>query len=166
MSKRSRKSQSGSLTGDRVLATNRKAKFNYELIESYEAGISLIGSEARSLRETAPGINEAFVDFDARSEAWVKQMRIATMKHAAFSHSELRPRKLLLHRFELEKLRAAVERDGMTVVPTKVYYKDGRAKLEISLARGKKNYDKRQPIKERTAEREAGAAMARGKKDY
>ncbi len=166
MSKRSKKSQTGSLTGDRILATNRKAKFNYELGDTYEAGISLIGSEARSLRETSPGINEAFVDFDSRSQAWVKQMRISTMKHAAFSHSELRPRKLLLHRVELNRLRAAVERDGMTVVPTKVYYKDGRAKLEISLARGKKNYDKRQTLKERTADREARAAIARGRKDY
>ena len=152
--------------GDRVLATNRRAKFDYELGDRWEAGLSLIGSEARSLRDTAPGINEAFVDFDWRGEAWVKQMRIAPMKHAAFGHEELRPRKLLLHRSELERLRMRVEKEGMTLVPTKVYYKKGRAKLEIALARGKKNYDKRQSIKAKTADREAAAAISRGRKDY
>lgn len=150
--------------GDRVLATNRRAKFEYELGDRYEAGISLIGSEARSLRETSPGINEAFIDMDRSGEAWVKQMRIAQMKHAAFGHSELRPRKLLLHRSELDRIRAGLEREGMTAVPTKVYYKNGRAKLEIAMAKGKKLHDKRQAIKERTEEREARAAMTRGRR--
>jgi SsrA-binding protein len=92
-------------------------------------------------------------------------MRIATMSHAAFGHAELRARKLLLHRSELDRIRAAIERDGMTAVPTKIYYKSGRAKLELALAKGKKLHDKRQTIKARTEEREARAAMARGRKD-
>lgn len=151
-------------SGDRVLATNRRAKFDYELGDKYEAGIVLIGSEARALRDTAPGINDAFIDVDRQGEAWVKQMRIAQMKHAAFGHTETRSRKLLLHRAELNKIRAAIERDGMTAVPTKVYYKDGRAKIELALAKGKKLHDKRQSIKDRTEEREARAAMSRGRK--
>jgi SsrA-binding protein len=146
-----------------VLATNRRARFDYELGDRYEAGLVLIGSEARSLRETSPGINEAFIDIDRDGEAWVKQMRIATMKHAAFGHQELRARKLLLHRSEIDSLRAAIDRDGMTAVPTKIYYKDGRVKLELALAKGKKLHDKRETIKRRTEEREARAAMVRGR---
>lgn len=126
----------------------------------------LIGSEARSLRDTSPGITEAWVEIDRQGEAWVRQMRIATLPHAAFAHEELRPRKLLLHRDEIQKLRAAVEREGMTLVPTKIYFKNGRAKLEFALARGKKKHDVRQAIKERQADLEARAAMQRGRKNY
>lgn len=152
--------------GDRLLATNRRAKFDYELGDKFEAGLALIGSEARSLRETAPGLGESWVDVDRNGEVWVMQMRIAPMKHAAFGHGELRPRKLLLHRVEIDKMRAAVEREGMTLIPTKVYFKGGRAKLEVAVARGKKTYDKRATIKARDADREATAAMQRGRKDY
>lgn len=154
------KKTSGKSGSDKLLATNKRARFDYELGEKFEAGISLIGSEARSLRETAPGINDAFIDVNRQGEAWVLQMRIAPMSHAAFAHTELRPRKLLLHRVELDRIRAALDREGMTVVPTKIYYKGGRAKLEIALAKGKKLHDKRQAIKERTEEREARAAMS------
>lgn len=158
MSKGGKKSGKSS-PGEGVLATNRRARFDYELGEKFEAGLSLIGSEARSLRETSPGINEAFINVDRQGEAWVMQMRIAHMKDAAFGHTELRPRKLLLHRKELDRIRAALEREGMTAIPTKVYYKAGRAKLEIALAKGKKLHDKRHAIKERTEEREARAAI-------
>lgn len=163
MAKQSNKSADAK-GGQKVLATNRRAKFDYELGDKYEAGLVLIGSEARALRDTAPGINDAFIDIDRRGEAWVRQMRIAQMKHAAFGHTETRPRKLLLNRSELERIRAAVERDGMTAIPTRIYYKGGRAKLELALAKGKKMHDKRHAIKERTEEREARAAMARGRK--
>ncbi len=156
--KKSKKGKEGN-----VLATNRRARFDYELGDKFEAGLVLIGSEARSLRETSPGINEAFIDVDRQGEAWVRQMRIAQMKHAAFGHTEVRPRKLLLHRRELDRIRAAIERDGMTAIPTKIYYKQGRAKLEIALARGKKQHDKRETIKQRTEEREARAAINRGR---
>jgi len=152
--------------GEKILATNRRAKFDYELGQRFEAGLCLIGSEARSIRDTSPGINEAFIDLDRNGEAWVKQMRITHMKHAAFGHTEVRPRKLLLHQAELNKIRAALERDGMTAIPTIVYYKKGRVKLEFALARGKKQFDKRHAIKERTENREAQAAISRGRKDY
>lgn len=156
----------GQNPGEKVLAQNRRAKFDYELTDRYEAGLCLIGSEARSLRETSPGINDAFIDIDRNGEAWVKQMRIAQMSHAAFGHTETRARKLLLHKKELNQIRAALEREGMTAVPTKIYYKNGRAKLELALAKGKKLHDKRHAIKERTEEREARAAISRGRKDY
>lgn len=165
MAKGGKKKSKGS-PGSSVLAKNRRASFDYELGERYEAGISLIGSEARSLRDHAPGINDAFVDIDRSGNAWVKQMRIAPMKHAAFGHEELRPRRLLLHRYEIDQMRAAIEREGMTLVVTQIYYKTGRAKLEVAVARGKKLHDKRQALREKTARDEARAAINRGRKDY
>lgn len=149
--------------GDRVVAVNRRASFNYELGDHYEAGLQLIGSEARSLREHAPDLTDAWVDVDVRGEAWVKGLRIPPMKHAAFGHEERRPRKLLLHRHEIERMKEALEREGMTLVATKCYIKGGRAKLEVALARGKKMHDKRQSIKEKELDREAKAAMRRNR---
>ena len=146
---------------DRVIATNRRARFNYDLTDSYEAGVSLIGSEARSLRERAADLTDAWVDIDDRFQAWVKGMRIPPMAHAAFGHDEKRTRRLLLHREQIERLKAAVEREGMTIVVTKCYFKQGRVKLEIRLARGRKTHDKRQAIKSREADREARQALRR-----
>lgn len=148
-------------SSDRVIATNRRAHFNYELSDSYEAGVALIGSEARSLRERAADLTDAWVDIDPGFQAWVKGMRIPPMQHAAFGHEERRTRRLLLHAEQIARLKAAVERDGMTIVVTKCYYKQGRVKLEIRLARGKKTHDKRHAIKDREAEREARQAMRR-----
>ncbi len=153
-------------TGERVLAQNRRASFDYELGDKYEAGLQLLGSEARSIRNHAPTIVDAFVDIDRSGEAWVKQMRIPPLSHAAFGHEEVRPRKLLLHRNEIDRLRGKTEKEGMTLVPTRVYYKQGRAKLEFRVARGRKKHDKRQAIRERTEKAEARAAIARGRKDY
>jgi SsrA-binding protein len=149
--------------GVKLIASNRRARFNYELFDSYEAGVSLIGSEARSLRERAADLTDAWVDIDGQNQAWVKGMRIPALKHAAFGHEEQRMRRLLLHAEEIARLRAAVERDGMTAVVTKCYFKRGRVKLEIRLARGKKRHDKRQAIKSREASREAEMAMKRAK---
>ena len=150
--------------GDRLVSKNRRASFNYELGDSYEAGLVLIGSEARSLRENTADLSDAWVDIDARNEAWVKGMRVPHLKHAAFGHDERRPRKLLLHREQIDKLRGLVERDGMTLIVTKCYIKSGRAKLEFAIARGKKVHDKRHAMKEKQAHREAEAAMRRGRK--
>lgn len=148
---------------DRLIATNRRARFNYDLGDSYEAGVSLIGSEARSLRERAADLTDAWVDIDQRSQAWVKGLRIPPMQHAAFGHEERRTRRLLLHAEEIARLKAAVERDGMTIVVTKCYFKGGRVKLEIRLAKGRKTHDKRQAIKNREADREARQAIRRGR---
>lgn len=148
-------------SSDRVIATNRRARFDYELTDSYEAGVALIGSEARSLRERAADLTDAWVDIDGGSQAWVKGMRIPPMQHAAFGHEERRTRRLLLHAEQIKRLKAAVERDGMTIVVTKCYFKQGRVKLEIRLAKGRKTHDKRHAIKDREADREARQAMRR-----
>lgn len=150
--------------GDRLVSKNRRASFDYELGDSYEAGLVLIGSEARSLRENTADLTDAWVDIDGRGEAWVKGMRIPTLKHAAFGHEERRPRKLLLHRTQIDKLGGQVEREGMTLIVTKCYIKGGRAKLEFAIARGKKTHDKRQSLRTKMADREAEAAMRRGRK--
>ncbi|HVU05564.1 MAG TPA: SsrA-binding protein SmpB [Polyangiaceae bacterium] len=146
-----------------VVAKNRRANFDFELGEKYEAGLSLIGSEARSLRVNGGDVSGAWVDIDHRGEAWVKEMRIPVLHHAAFGHQEKRPRKLLLHREEIEKLRGSIEREGMTLVVTRCYFKDGRAKLEFAVARGRKKHDKRQALREKDGEREARQAMRRAR---
>ena len=150
--------------GDRLISKNRRASFNYELGDAYEAGLVLIGSEARSLRESTADLTDAWVDIDARNEAWVKGMRIPPLKHASFGHDERRPRKLLLHREQIDKLRGLVEREGMTLIVTKCYIKSGRAKLEFAIARGKKTHDKRHALRTKMDERDAEAAMRRGRK--
>jgi SsrA-binding protein len=146
-----------------IVATNRRASFDYELSDKYEAGVSLLGSEVRSLRVNGGDVSTAWVDINHRGEAWLKEMRIPPLTHAAFGHEERRVRKLLLHREEIERLRGSVERDGMTIVVTKCYFKNGRAKMEIALARGKKKHDKRQSLREKDSAKEARQAMRRGR---
>lgn len=150
--------------GDRLVAQNRRARFDYELGEALEAGLVLIGSEVRALREGSADLTDAWVDIHA-GEAWVKGMRIPTLKHAAFAHEEKRPRKLLLKLSQIEHLKEAKERERQTLVALKLYFKGGRAKLEICIARGKQVHDKRQTLRERDAAKEARDAIrkARGK---
>src|SRR5689334_1951051 len=121
--------------GDRLVSKNRRAHFDYELGDSFEAGLSLIGSEVRSLRQNSADLSDAWVDIDRYSQAWVKGMRIPPLTHAAFGHEERRPRKLLLHRSEIDTLRGAAERDGMTLIVTKCYFKNNRAKIEVALGK-------------------------------
>jgi len=144
----------------KVVADNRKARFNYEIGETYEAGIALTGSEVKSLRAGKAAIAESYAD--ARDgEIWLINSNIPEYLQAhRFNHSPKRPRKLLLHARQINKLAGAVEREGMTIVPLKLYFNEkGRAKLEIALARGKKVYDKRQTEKKRSWERERGRLM-------
>ena len=150
--------------GDRLVSKNRRAFFDYEIGDTYEAGLVLIGSEARSLRENSADLADAWVDIDARGEAWVKGMRIPVLKHAAFGHEERRPRKLLLHKEQIDRLRGYMTRDGMTLVVIKCYFKNHRAKIELAAARGRKKHDKRAVIRERDADREARVAMRRGRR--
>ena len=150
--------------GDRLVSKNRRAHFDYELGQSYEAGIQLIGSEVRSMRENGADLVDAWVEIDQRGEAWVRGMRIPPLKHAAFGHEEKRARKLLLHREQIERLRSSVDREGMTLIATKCYFKNNHAKLEVSLAKGRKTHDKRQAIKERDADKEARAAIGRARR--
>ena len=142
-----------------VVARNKRARFEYELGETYEAGIVLIGSEARALRDRAADLTDSWVEVDGRREAWLKGMRIPELRHAAFGHEEKRPRKLLLHERELVELATAISREGMTAVATRCYFKGGRLKVEVAIARGRKQHDKRRAVREREAAREAQAAM-------
>lgn len=157
------KSADGKQYGDRLVSRNKRAFFNYEVSDTFEAGVVLIGSEVRSLRAHGCDLTDAWVDIQ-NDEAWVKGMNIPTLKHAAFGHEEKRTRKLLLHRDQIERLRGASEREGMTLVVTKCYIKNNRVKVEVALARGKKKHDKRQAIREKDMARETAAAMRRGRR--
>ncbi|HAL17724.1 MAG TPA: SsrA-binding protein [Anaerolineaceae bacterium] len=138
----------------KVVATNRKARFEFFLLEHYEAGISLFGSEIKSVRAGQISLAEAFVQTDG-AEAWLMNAHIAPYEQAnRFNHDPKRPRRLLLHKREIREMWDAVRQKGMTIVPVQVYLKEGRAKVEISLAKGKKLYDKRQDIARRDQERE------------
>lgn len=143
----------------KVVATNRKAKFEYYLIETFEAGMSLQGSEIKSIRAGQISLKEAFVQTDGK-EAWLHNAHIAPYEPAnRFNHDPVRPRRLLLHKREIRQLWDAVRQKGMTIIPTRVYLKAGRAKVEIALARGKKSYDKREAIKKRDQARENAREM-------
>ena len=147
--------------GVETIATNRRAAFDFELGERYEAGIVLIGSEVKSLRARAAGIAEAWA-IVLRGEVFLEGMRIAICEHAAYGHTnERRSRKLLLHKREIQALQRAIDRDGMTVVATRLYFRAGRAKVELAVAKGRRKADKREAIKTRDAEREARVAIAR-----
>jgi SsrA-binding protein len=138
----------------KVVSTNRKASFEYFLLERFEAGLSLKGSEIKSIRAGQISLKEAYVRADAGS-AWLIDAHVAPYIQAnRFNHDPKRPRRLLLHKKEVRELFDAVRQKGVTIVPTKVYLKDGRAKLEIAIAKGKKNYDKREAIAKRDAERD------------
>jgi SsrA-binding protein len=138
----------------KVVSTNRKAGFEYFLLERFEAGLALKGSEIKSIRAGQISLSEAYVRADEQS-AWLMDAHVAPYIQAnRFNHDPKRPRRLLLHKKEIQKLWNAVRQKGVTIVPTRVYLKDGRAKLEIAIAKGKKLYDKREAIAKRDAERE------------
>jgi SsrA-binding protein len=144
----------------KIVADNRKARFNYSINETFEAGIALTGSEVKSLRTGKASIGESYAA--ARDgELWLYNANISEYKHAgAFGHLPKRPRKLLLHKRQVNKLIGAVEREGMTVVPLKLYFNEkGRAKVELALAKGKKLHDKRETEKKRSWERERGRLL-------
>ena len=144
----------------KIVADNRKARFNYMIGETFEAGISLTGSEVKSLRTGKANIGEAYAH-TRDGELWLYNANISEYKQAGpFNHAPKRPRKLLLHKRQINKLIGAVEREGMTLVPLKLYFNDkGRAKVELALAKGKKLHDKRETEKKRDWERERGRVM-------
>lgn len=148
----------------KVIATNRKARHNYYLSDTYEAGISLKGSEIKSIRAGQISIKEAYVQIE-NFEAWLMNAHIAPYEQASYlGHEPRRKRKLLLHRKEINRLWDQVRKKGATIVPTQVYLKNGRAKIEIALGRGKKQYDKRQEIAKRDAQRDMDRNLRR--RDY
>lgn len=139
----------------RIVAENRKARYNYEIVDTVEAGIQLQGTEVKSLREGKANIAESYASPEQDALYLVNASIPEYVKANRFNHEERRRRKLLLHRREIDKLSAAVQRDGMTLVPLRMYFNArGIAKLEIALARGKKNVDKRETEKKRDWQRE------------
>ena len=138
----------------KIIATNKKAHFNYFLSDFLEVGIELKGTEIKSLRVTGATIGDSYVVI-RQEEAEIINMYIKPYDHGnLFNHAPLRNRKLLLHKHEIRWLSQKIKTEGYTVVPTKLYFSHGKAKLEIALAKGKKNYDKRETIKKRDIERE------------
>jgi len=138
----------------KVISTNRKAKFEYSILETFEAGLVLQGSEIKSIRSGQVSLQEAYVRTDG-NQAWLVGANIAPYEHAnIFNHEPTRERKLLLHHREINKMWSEVRIKGMTLVPIKIYLKGGRAKIEIGLAKGKKMYDKRESIKKRDMARD------------
>jgi len=147
--------------GQKMVAQNKKARHDYHIEDTYEAGMVLVGTEVKSLREGRASLVDGFVDID-RGEAWLHGVHIPEYLNGTWTnHSARRKRKLLLHRDEIDKIERRVNEKGLTVVPLALYFKDGRAKVEIALARGKKSWDKRQSIAERTAKREIEVAVGR-----
>ncbi len=147
-----------------VKIKNRKARFEYELLDSYDAGIVLAGTEIKAIREGKASIAESFCEFNDRNELFVINMTVQEYSHAThFNHSPKSERKLLLNRNELKKLEKEVQNSGLTIIPTLLYTNDkGFAKMRISLARGKKLFDKRDSIKDRDNKRD----LSRIKKSF
>lgn len=136
----------------KVIAVNKKAYHDYFILENYEAGLQLLGSEIKSIRLGKVSFNDAYVTFKDQ-EAYVSQMHIAKYEFSnRFNHDETRQRKLLLHKREIIKLYSKTKEQGLTIIPLKLYLKDGLCKLEIGLAKGKKDYDKRESLKEKDQE--------------
>jgi SsrA-binding protein len=148
---------------EKLIARNRRAGFEYELGERFEAGLVLVGTEVKMLRDGKADLSDAWCSV-TRGEAFLHGMSIPEMPGMAFGHVAKRSRKLLLHGTEIEQLQRAVDREGMTVAATRLYFKKGRVKIELALAKGKKQADKREALKRREAEREARAAIRRGRK--
>jgi SsrA-binding protein len=147
--------------GEKALATNRKAFFHYEVLERVEAGLALVGTEVKSIREGGLNFSDAYVDFRG-GELYLVGCRVAPYSHGnLMNHRPERDRKLLLHKREILKLGGKATERGLTLVPLRVYLKNGRVKMEIGLARGKQAHDKRDAIKKKDQEREARQALSR-----
>ena len=144
-----------------VVATNRRARHDYNILDTYECGVVLVGTEVKALREGKASLNDAFATIDD-GEVWLRGLHIPEYSSGSWTkHSPRRSRKLLLHRKEIDTLWGKVRDGNNTLVPLKLYFTDGRLKVELALARGKQDYDKRQDIKRRTEEREATRALGR-----
>ncbi|MFD4834976.1 SsrA-binding protein SmpB [Streptomyces sp. SID4919] len=146
--------------GRKLIAQNKKARHDYHVIDTYEAGLVLTGTEVKSLRQGRASLVDGFVQLDG-NEAWLHNVHVPEYTQGTWTnHSARRKRKLLLHREEIDKLAAKSQETGHTIVPLALYFKDGRAKVEIALARGKKEYDKRQTLREKQDRRETDRAIS------
>jgi len=143
-----------------VVATNRKAFHEYHILETFEAGVQLRGSEVKSIREGKASLKQGYI-LIRKGEAWLKGSHIASYSHTGFEgHEPVRDRKLLLHKKEIQKIGSKLAEKGLTAVPTKMYFKGGLIKLEFGLAKGKKLYDKRETKKKRDVERDIQRALS------
>ena len=150
--------------GHKVVATNRKARHDYHVDEVYEAGLVLTGTEVKSLREGRASLADAFATVNA-GEVWLERLHIPEYTQGTWTnHEPRRRRKLLLHRHEIEELAAETRERGLTLVPLSLYFKDGRAKVELAVAKGKKLYDKRHALAERQTVRENAVEFGRAMK--
>ena len=152
--------------GRKVIAQNKKARHDYHIEDTWEAGLVLTGTEVKSLRQGRASLVDRFAEID-RGEAWLLQVHIPEYAQGTWTnHSARRKRKLLLNRHEIDKIEKKVQDKGFTLVPLSLYFKDGRAKVEIALAKGKKSYDKRHALAERQANREKVEAVQRRLKGH
>jgi SsrA-binding protein len=149
---------------EKLIVKNRRATFDYAIDDKYEGGLVLVGSEVKSMRAGKVDLVDAYASLEG-NELWLKQMYVAPFEGAkAFPHEPRRSRKVLLHAHEIEQLDREMGRGGMTVIPLRLYFKDGRVKVELGVAKGKKTHDKREEIARKTDEKEARAAIGRGRK--
>jgi SsrA-binding protein len=147
------------MANEKIVATNREAYFNYHIVETYECGIALTGTEVKSIREGRCNLKDSY-SIIREGEAWLLNAHISPYSHGhRDNHEPTRTRKLLLHKAEIERLAGKAQEKGLTLVPTKMYFKNGRLKLELGVAKGKKLYDKRETERRREADREARAAV-------
>jgi len=143
----------------KIVSNNKKAYHDYFILDTYEAGIELKGTEIKSVRKGSANLKDAFIRIK-NNEAFIENMHIAPYEQGnRFNHDPLRTRKLLLHKKEIKKLQKEIKENGLTIVPTKLYFNTSKAKLEIALARGKKLYDKRQDLKAKDAKRDVERAL-------
>ncbi|MEU2558993.1 SsrA-binding protein SmpB [Streptomyces longispororuber] len=150
----------GKSSGPRMIAQNKKARHDYHILDTYECGVALMGTEVKSLRLGRASLVDGFVQIDGR-EAWLHNVHIPEYVQGTWTnHSATRKRKLLLHRAEIDKLESKSQETGHTIVPVALYFKDSRVKVEIALAKGKKEYDKRQTLREKQDTRETNRAVA------
>ncbi|MFI1013351.1 SsrA-binding protein SmpB [Streptomyces sp. NPDC020965] len=146
--------------GRKLIAQNKKARHDYHIIDTYECGLVLTGTEVKSLRQGRASLVDGFIQIDGH-EAWLHNIHVPEYTQGTWTnHAARRKRKLLMHRAEIDKLEAKSQETGHTIVPLALYFKDGRAKVEIALAKGKKEFDKRQTMRERQDMREADRAMS------
>lgn len=152
-------------TGVQVVATNRQARYRYTLLDTYECGIVLAGSEVKSLRESKVQLTEAWASVE-HGEVWLHGLHIAPYSHAQAhsGHPAVRDRKLLLHRNQIDRIAQRMKVDSLTLVPTRLYFSDGRVKVEMALAKGKNVVDKRQDIARRDSERDAARDIANARR--
>jgi SsrA-binding protein len=144
--------------GDKLIADNRRARHDYELLDRFEAGLVLTGTEVKSLRANGASLQQSYAEVRG-GEAWLVAFHIAPYEQARDGHATERPRKLLLHRREIENIDGKLREKGLTLVPTRLYFKDGKVKLEVALGRGKATIDKRRDLAKRDADRQIERAL-------